>query len=650
LDKARSGPTVGRGSTPRRIEDLSREIQCDIVSAQVELEDVSLRKLPGRPDAPPNATIRIRWLTVEGELRETRWLLAESWWAESFDPPTFGELCKWALVIVPWTIISHYGRTVRRANRALADARSTGGSTARWLPLLAAIPLLIISPFIILPVSFSLIALSLLALVPRVRRYVGLAQKLVSSTIGDSFVLVQKPLPSASIVSKVRRDLDWVMSRCEKPVAVAHSQGGAVAQLMLRSSVPLQFRVLLTFGSGLRKLEELRTATTNQSVAGFMAVIGALIVISALSPFPASPIWLRIVAGTVGVVPLIAGLMFATTEFVDEELARWTGLLSEASVTWEDYYASSDPVPNGPLFDADNPLLSVEVANRGSFVSDHNAYWTNMDEFVSTVVQAVAGATDPLPKVSDLDEDTLQRAPHLRAWRVLWLRAARGAAWLLTAVSLISKWSWLPWVGETALNGLDGTVRSWLGVEVSSTLMSTLRNPTAETAIGALIWGGVALALYRFVAIGWDTWDAAEIRRFFRRDIGGAPSTSNPGPGRRRAAHMTFLVFAAAASAATLIGLTACCPVMPTLMWFRSRGLTLLFIVLVAVLTAVAGVVERRFRPQAPPSGRGQLDHLYQRLPAYSLPTRSRGVVATSDEARALKALESLRKEPPDGE
>ena len=56
---------------------------------------------------------------------------------------------------------------------------------------------------------------------------------------------------------------------------------------------------------------------------------------------------------------------------------------------WIDFYASKDPVPNGPLLD-DPGLLSIdsiEIDNFRSTIRDHNGYWDNQDQFVAAKLQ-----------------------------------------------------------------------------------------------------------------------------------------------------------------------------------------------------------------------------------------------------------------------
>jgi hypothetical protein len=57
---------------------------------------------------------------------------------------------------------------------------------------------------------------------------------------------------------------------------------------------------------------------------------------------------------------------------------------------WVDFFASLDPVPNGPLLHAKSEHLeSVELSNRMSPIGDHTSYMDNGDEFLPLIVDAI---------------------------------------------------------------------------------------------------------------------------------------------------------------------------------------------------------------------------------------------------------------------
>jgi hypothetical protein len=80
---------------------------------------------PADAEAPAHARLRILSLRLDGSVTAEDWLLAESWWAESFPPPTFSDLALWGLRIVPWIVGSHFASQVKR-QIAPSDADAAG--------------------------------------------------------------------------------------------------------------------------------------------------------------------------------------------------------------------------------------------------------------------------------------------------------------------------------------------------------------------------------------------------------------------------------------------------------------------------------------------------------------------------------------------
>jgi len=93
--------------------------------------------------------------------------------------------------------------------------------------------------------------------IPQLRELLLTLQLKIASTLGDSYMLVSRPIEAASIVGQVRRDLEWLAKHCNVVAVVAHSQGGAVAHKALQRGAPSNLGLLFTFGSGLKKLEQL---------------------------------------------------------------------------------------------------------------------------------------------------------------------------------------------------------------------------------------------------------------------------------------------------------------------------------------------------------------------------------------------------------
>src|SRR5262249_23417448 len=158
---------------------------------------------------------------------------------------------------------------------------------------------------------------------------------------------------------------------------------GALAHLALRGSIPPELRLLFTFGSGLRKLEELRELMKTGASFSF----SALMTLVALALFLVSGAWITSVAitgarvnpdsslfvvifalGSLAVC--IAGIRDHLRGVELDELTRWVRWLEARGVRWMDCYASADPVPNGIVV-PEARMLSREVSNYSSMLRDH---------------------------------------------------------------------------------------------------------------------------------------------------------------------------------------------------------------------------------------------------------------------------------------
>lgn len=222
-----------------------------------------------------------------------------------------------------------------------------------------------------------------------------------------------------------------------------------------------RLRLLLTFGSGLRKLDELRhllgpgvslRRSALLTLAGLLlftlSVLG--IVVKVTGPDLHTTVGVLVLYAIIGGVLLVAGLADLIADPSHGELKRWIGILKRTGVRWRDYAASADPVPNGALLDEHGPFPKhVTVHNHGSLLRDHTTYWTDRDEFVTEVVRRLA-ELDPLvaPDLAGHDGD-FEFACRRRRWRVAWLTATRLVAVAGIMAALVHKWAqWLPLAGQ----------------------------------------------------------------------------------------------------------------------------------------------------------------------------------------------------------
>lgn len=200
----------------------------------VRVGEVRFRGQPEDPAAPAHAEVNLANVIKLSPAASgpSKWLLAESWWAETFSTPRYADIASWALAVLPRTVIAHFERRLRRTGFLTRhDTYSLWQWIIRGLHWSLNLFWLVVALFMV-PVAVLLI-LGLLIVgvlpIPAVRAFVAKIQRGLATTIGDSFVLLGSPFASSAIVSKVRRDLTWLAERCEHIAVFAHSQGAAIA-------------------------------------------------------------------------------------------------------------------------------------------------------------------------------------------------------------------------------------------------------------------------------------------------------------------------------------------------------------------------------------------------------------------------------------
>ena len=508
-DQAQASTLVEWG-TPI-FEWLQGRASADSVGGRVE---VSRASLTPPDDEPAHTEIRI-----ERHGLDRTWLLAEAWWAEAFAAPQFRDLARWSFSVVPWTFGTHFGRRLWRAWRT--PARGVGAGLlwlARVSGAFAALMGGIVLSLLMLLVLSVLLAVGVIPW-QRLRESILRIQLRMASVVGDSYILVGRPIEAAAILTRFRRELDWLSARCRRVAVVAHSQGGAVATLGLAGTNAGAVRRLITFGSGLRKLEELvELRQSNTFVRGAALTLVGL-VLTAFVGVSLPQVLPEVVAGTrslaemwwmgayllTGLPLLVGGIRDFVSSSEPQRIRELIQLLSDQEIEWTDLYASADPVPNGQLHDhAELPPRSIQVINRGSMLSDHTGYWGNRDEFVTLVVDALLGcdARPILPRLAR-EEIAVLRRRRSRRVRMLqtigWVGVASIAALL---VQYRAEWaSVLAWIATA----LGDRVAAFFGGGLAVAVL-----PPADVWGRSVGW--LSLILLARVAGGWlwSLWDRLE--------------------------------------------------------------------------------------------------------------------------------------------
>jgi len=491
----------------------------------------TLFKDPTDSAAPGHTKMTILSLEHDERVTEDRWLLAESWWANCFSPPTFKELALWALRVLPWILASHFGAHVQRrfserpkrppdsslkAQRArLKYMRKLGLWLWRLTTAIGGLALAQLSTVVLAPILLGLLLLGAIPISKLRKALLGIQLKM-AATVGDCYVFVSLPIEAASIVNAVRQDLLWLASRCSEIVIVAHSQGGAVAHFALRGSIPRELRLLFTYGSGLRKLEELKELSkgARPRAIGAIGTIIALIVFLFFgwaflivifgNPKPSPSellggLWVPVLAFAF----CAAGIRAEIRGIKLPELEHWIAWLKSTGLRWIDCYASADPVPNGIVAPSAR-CFSREVCNRSSMFADHTSYWTNSDQFLSLLFGEIAkSCANGRYRDLCLGGKTFTQIIRRRFFRVAIGRTIQwiGIAGLLIVVARnwpacqnVVSWGWMR-----------------VGVFLSSIFGIETSNPrsfaVSWTTIGFLALVLVPYGIVRMIWTSWNNWE-----------------------------------------------------------------------------------------------------------------------------------------------
>ena len=151
------------------------------------------------------------------------WVMAECHWAKSFPAPNARMVTLWIMRVLPWICITFVARRLRIAIIAMRSA--AGASAARRLEivqlgansLLLALCLPLISPLVII-FEFLLVGLLIVELVPLkiVQDVVARINVAISVVLGDSFIFASSEFRQQAVVSKLKRDIDWLETNFQR--------------------------------------------------------------------------------------------------------------------------------------------------------------------------------------------------------------------------------------------------------------------------------------------------------------------------------------------------------------------------------------------------------------------------------------------------
>jgi hypothetical protein len=490
--------------------------------------------------APANTVMLVHPAAAEGMGGESKWILAESWWAETFRPPQTSALLLWLLLILPYMLLEQFYVPFMRSMRMNRGFKSRGveGLIFSWARsigffalFLAALPLALLGA---IPVIVLLIPM--LVPIPRVQAVAKAGALKLASTLGDCFVLISSTVQFDAMVNQVAADLEWLKRRAPKVAVVAHSQGAAVAyEALTRYGCPRNMHMFITVGQGLGKLMRMRKLQalhrTTRFVVAWAGLVG-LVLLAVSIPQVAFTIWknpthqtaLYVVLG-IGAA-LTASVYVAYHFFLKKALADQPDFLQNRGgdlVPWIDYYASADPVSNGPLFtslrdEEAKVIREIEVWNHASVLSDHTSYAKSEDDFMSCLAQHLCSLVDgwDLP---DADRELLEHARWRGWWRVWWLTFARVICFAAGIATIVRLWHHLTPIGTRVIAATPSSLGRLVAVVMKPVkALIIVGSPSNQLLAGAATVVVLLVGGYLILTVIWRYWEARDVQRFFHRN------------------------------------------------------------------------------------------------------------------------------------
>lgn len=451
---------------------------------------------------------------------DKRLLLVEGLWAKAFYKPKFTRLAFWSFIALPSVVANQFARGLMQIGRQGGRIQSYPRLT---LLLIGHFGLLLLAVII----QVLIILLLPLALVPGFGKSILDVQNLLASFIGDSFIFVSDPIQRSAIITRVAESLDWMAPKCDHIVVLAHSQGAAIAHQLLISPVVNKHKrkisLLLTFGSGLGKLYDLKKELDKKNITrlfGLFFLLSSVVFLFELPAYlyqislPFNQRSLDIVSYSIlsaAFGPWLILLIYFQNR-TDDRLILVEQFPCE-QIKWVDCYADKDIVPAGALLDIDK-IESKAITNERSFISDHVTYWQNIDEFVGYVGNKLAAELGLNLRLQDNEPSDISCR---RRWRYDFRQSV---FWLLLLSYIVSLWylypEFLTW-GESSLisvNQLLALVPDWLYNTPTIGLTPLSSGIAGAFQVGIGFW-----VLWVLLSSTWRLWQWRDVNRALRNQV-----------------------------------------------------------------------------------------------------------------------------------
>jgi hypothetical protein len=565
---------------------------------------VSGTRLEPTDDAPARTVMVVNAGPEEQLGGHTEWLLAESWWAQVFHPPKTTTVILWLFVVLPYLLLEHTFLPLSRSFRIWRSSRTFG-----WRYALVAVRTVGFALFFVaaLPIAaiaevfVSLLLVPLLIPVPALRDFAKNAVVKLANTLGDCFVLTSSTVQFDAMVRQVAHDLAWLETQAGAVALVAHSQGAAVAHEAIRTYGSTEkLSLFATVGQGLAKLHRVRALRRAHKTAGFglawLGLVGVYVVMALTTRVVVSFVrgevsWVATALWVGGIVAVVVPYVLFHRFMRDTAHEEQTLLFPPGNrpAEWVNYYASLDPVSNGPLFSEPRPEVEeIEVWNHASLVTDHTSYTKSPDDFFALLAMKLFSKVGGAPPAETIA--TLNRARCRRWWRVWWLSTSRLVAFVSGIIIVYGVWNQLDSIGGRIIDHTPEFLQTIVhAVTKPLRAMYLVGDLSSATLVGIATVAVLLAAAFVVLAILWSTWDGREVARFFERRPNYA--TSSPLGGRQFALFFAALILLL--GVAIFIGVTGDYAAV----WNFAGDHVLWSIVIVAALSFMLAVVSVVSRP-----------------------------------------------------
>jgi hypothetical protein len=498
--------------------------------------DIKIEKVDLHPsdDAPAHTEWHLQVRQDNGEFRKSKWLLAESWWAETFAPAGWRQTILWAIQVAPLMILLHF--TTLSRNVILGGSRNFLAYLLSWLVVPVYVLVGVVFALVVEVLAVVLVVLTLvLAIVPisTLSTYITKLQFIVSNWAGDIYLRITSPLQRAAMVSKVKRDLMWLTKRCEKVAVVSHSQGAAITFEILEQNRPDNVKQFVTLGSAIKLLKVVESTSSTGIYYTVMIILDILLPYLAIQTWRSAGVWWQaILNGDLNSFLILVSifLWISVLSIILEMLGRKLSelvtsnplegsniLRSDTSFKWVDLYASHDPAPNGTLGKNVERFESQEVYNHANPVTDHTTYWGNRDGFLPSVFRAITELDET--EFPGLSQELINEAKDHRKWRVICLSGARSLmiACSIALLLIAAANDHISRLGAQFIELVLQALGSLPSVDANSSIAGDW-TPSAFTkgAIGGILFLTAPVAWYLVMKLVWQGWGDSDLKKLLR--------------------------------------------------------------------------------------------------------------------------------------